>query len=245
MAKTASSARPKIIIVTICLLMMIASAFTSYAYNIYCVAPLTDSDLQEHGIDNATKLMIVAHPDDDILWGGGHLYEKGYFVVVLTNRNNVKRNREFNNVLEASGNNGIILSYPDKSFGTKDSWSHNKDGIKADIEKIINYKHWDLIVTHNKDGEYGHIHHKMTHGFVRDVFDENKEKLNTKLYFFGKYYNKSEVGDVADSMSRISPEALEFKEKMLKLYPSQKKTIGMFDQMNPFEEWQLYDGTNG
>ena len=85
----------------------------------------------------------------------------------------------------------------------------------------------------------------MTHGFVRDIYEENKYKLNTKLYFFGNYYNKNEIGNVADSMERISPEALEFKENMLKLYPSQKKTIAMFDHMNPFEEWQLYDGTNG
>ena len=239
------SKAPRIIIVIICLLMMIASAFTSYAYSLYHVPAVTESELQACGIDNASKLLIVAHPDDDILWGGAHLYEKGYFVVVVTNKDNAKRSREFKNVLEASGNDGIILGFPDKSFGKKDSWSHNKDGIKADLDTIINYKHWDLIVTHNKDGEYGHIHHKMTHGFVRDIYEENKYKLNTKLYFFGNYYNKDEIGDVADSMERISPEALEFKENMLKLYPSQKNTIAMFDHMNPFEEWQLYDGTNG
>ena len=237
--------KPRIIIVAVCMIMMIASALTGYTFSLYHVPALTGCELTESGIDNARKLMIVAHPDDDMLWGGAHLMEGGYYIVVVTNRNNAKRCREFKNVLKESGNDGIILSYPDKSFGTKDSWEHNKDGIRKDLEKIINYKHWDLIVTHNKDGEYGHIHHKMTHRFVTDIYDKYSSKLDTDLYFFGKYYTKSEIGDASASMQRITDEQLEFKENILKLYKSQSKTIDMFCHMNSFEEWQLYDGTNG
>ena len=240
-----TTAKPKLFIIIICIVLMLAGAFTGYAFSTFHVPELTDSELADSGIDTPHKLMIVAHPDDDMLWGGAHAMDGDYFIVVVTNKNNAKRSREFRNVLEESGNKGIILGYPDKSFGKKDSWEHNKDGIRKDLEKIINYKHWDLIVTHNKDGEYGHIHHKMTHRFVTDIFDKYKDKLNTELYYFGKYYDKSEINDVADTMERITPEQLEFKENILKLYKSQANTIAMFCQMNPFEEWQLYDGTNG
>lgn len=239
------SATPRVFIIIVCMILMLAGTVTAYTCSTFHVPPLTDSELEESGIEKADKLLIVAHPDDDMLWGGAHLMDGDYFIVVVTNRNNAKRSREFRNVLEESGNSGIILGYPDKSFGKKDSWEHNKDGIRSDLEKIINYKHWDLIVTHNADGEYGHIHHKMTHRFVTDIYDENKEKLDTDLYFFGKYYTKSEIGSVSDSMQRITDEQLEFKENILKLYKSQSKTIDMFCHMNPYEEWQLYDGTNG
>jgi len=188
--------------------------------------------------------MIVAHPDDDMLWGGAHLMEKGYFVVVVTNRYNAKRKQEFYNVLKASGNNGIMLSYPDKTYGRKDSWKHNRDGIRSDLEKIMNYQHWDLIVTHNKDGEYGHIHHKMTSRFVTDIFEANKEKLATNLYFFGTYHERYKIGSLENVMPRITDEQLAFKEEMLSLYKSQEKTIAMFSHMNPFENWELYAGTD-
>lgn len=189
--------------------------------------------------------MIVAHPDDDVIWGGAHLMEKGYFVVVVTNRSNTVRKKEFEKVLSATGNSGIILSYPDKSFGRRDSWNHNKDGIRADLERIICCQHWDLIVTHNADGEYGHIHHKMTHSIVTDIFTEHRPELDTDLYFFGKYYPVEEIGSVQDELPRITPEQLRFKEEMLKLYKSQSKVIAKLSHMNEFEDWILFDGTNG
>lgn len=35
--------------------------------------------LDGYHLQNCNKLMIVAHPDDESLWGGGHLLDKGYF----------------------------------------------------------------------------------------------------------------------------------------------------------------------
>ena len=37
------------------------------------------------------SLMIVAHPDDETIWGGSHLLKGHYLVVCLTNGNNEKR----------------------------------------------------------------------------------------------------------------------------------------------------------
>jgi len=42
------------------------------------------------------KLLIVAHPDDELLWGGMNiLSEPGWFVVCATNANNSVRSTEF------------------------------------------------------------------------------------------------------------------------------------------------------
>ena len=51
----------------------------------------------------------------------------------------------------------------------------------ADLDKIINYKNWKMIVTHNPLGEYGHVHHKMTSGMVTELADKDV------LYYFGYY----------------------------------------------------------
>lgn len=47
----------------------------------YDVTPISAIQLQLASSSKADKLMIVAHPDDEVLWGGGHLYDKGYLVV--------------------------------------------------------------------------------------------------------------------------------------------------------------------
>ena len=60
------------------------------------------------------------------------------------------------------------------------------------------------------------------------------------LYFFGKYYTKDAIGAAKASLSPISDDQLAFKEETEKLYKSQKNTIAMFSQMNPYEEWTLY-----
>lgn len=233
------TAKFKIPIFIVSFVMMFMSVIAGYSYSTFRVPQLTDSQLEERDIGSADKLMIVAHPDDDVLWGGAHLMEGGYFVVVVTNANNAVRKQEYDKMLEKSGNRGMILSYPDKSYGKKDSWKHNKDGIRKDLEKIISYKHWDLIVTHNPEGEYGHIHHKMTNGFVTDIYEANKEKLDTSLYYFGRYYTKTKIGDVDASIPYITDEQLKFKEDLLTVYKSQSKTVDMFSHMNRHEDWVL------
>lgn len=46
------------------------------------------------------SLMIVAHPDDETIWGGSHLINGNYTVLCITNGNNKKRKKEFMNVME-------------------------------------------------------------------------------------------------------------------------------------------------
>ena len=98
----------------------------------YDVKPITDQQIQTI-IDNskADKLMIVAHPDDDVIWGGAHLMDGDYYVVCITNGRNDTRKAEFEKMLEKSGNSGIILEYPDKVLGERDDWTYvwDKDKI--------------------------------------------------------------------------------------------------------------------
>ena len=39
------------------------------------------------------SLMIVAHPDDETIWGGSHLINGNYTVLCITNGNNKKRKK--------------------------------------------------------------------------------------------------------------------------------------------------------
>ena len=204
----------------------------------YHIEPVTEEKLTSVGAGYCKKLMIVAHPDDESLWGGAHLSEGGYLVVCLTNGSNRVRAKEFTDVVEKSGNTPIILDYPDKVFGERDDWENVRDKLENDLEFIMNFNDWELIVTHNPDGEYGHIHHVMTSESVTKLY--NKQKPDAKLYYFGKYYKAVDLPNVEKDLPRISDSELEAKKKLCDKYESQKTTVEKLSHMLPYENWTEY-----
>lgn len=150
---------------------------------------INESMLEMSGINSCNKLMIVAHPDDETLWGGGHLLDDRWYVVCLTNGYNKQRSKELSNALSISKSQHIILNYPDLNHNrAKDDWRFVTEGMKKDMKKLMCYKSWDKIVTHNPDGEYGHIHHKKTNSIVKEI--SKQTKMFDKLYYFGRFYSK-------------------------------------------------------
>lgn len=95
--------------------------------------------LQEKQADH---LMIVAHPDDEILWGGDELRRENYVVVCLTNGDNDVRRKEFFSVMKQSGDKGIILSFPDKVAGKRSEWKKEYTQIEKEVEQLMKSREW-------------------------------------------------------------------------------------------------------
>ncbi len=197
---------------------------------------VTKEMLDELPLSNCTKLMVVAHPDDETLWGGAHLTEGGWFVVCLTNGYNEVRKNEFYEVIKEFGCEGMILSYPDLlANGQRSTWTTERTSIAKDVNTILKYKHWGMVVTHNPNGEYGHIHHKMTSKLVTEEF--YKTYWGTNLYYFGNWYSKRKLPDMEDSLRKVPEAALEKKLEALKLYKSQKGAVDSNIHMAEYENW--------
>lgn len=192
-------------------------------------------------LSGVNKLMIVAHPDDETLWGGGHLIDGGYLVVCITDGYNKTRKSEFDTAVKHLNetNIPIILNFPDKTLNKRDNWFGIKGKIEDAVEKCINLKDWDLIVTHNKEGEYGHIHHKMTSSIVRSEY----KKLDKKnpLYLFGTYHSKKKLPIYEASMTPMSNELYNKKVEVLKDFKSQEKVVESLFHMVRYENWTKYD----
>ena len=123
----------------------------------------------------------------------------------------------------------IMLDYPDKVNGERSDWKSEYSSITNDLKRIITYKKWDKVVTHNKEGEYGHIHHKMTNKIVTGISTDN-------LYYFGKYYRKPK------NLNKIDNEIIEKKKYIAKnLYKSQIKVLEGMSQMYPYENITKYE----
>ena len=99
--------------------------------------------------------MIVAHPDDELVFGASELINYGseYKVVCISNPNNKNRISEFNKVMkELNVCSWEVLDYEDTLYPTQ---------TYDQIDIIVNSRKWEKIVTHNPVGEYGHPQHKL------------------------------------------------------------------------------------
>lgn len=198
--------------------------------------------LDGYHLQNCNKLMIVAHPDDESLWGGGHLLDKGYFVVCLTNGNNTVRRSEFYAALKEYGCQGIMFSYPDLERGKRSDWSNYSDIIAKDLNVLLTYKRWDMIATHNPKGEYGHIQHRMTSKLVTEVYRCNYKGLN-RLYYFGKYYKWNQLSQVENGLISLSKDKLNRKIQIINtVYKSQDvkwdRHMMKYENWIAFQDWK-------
>lgn len=194
---------------------------------------VTKKTLDDMNLAQCTKLMVVAHPDDEVLWGGAELAEGGYFVLCLTNGNNATRKAEFNKVMADSGNIGMILTYPDTVGGVRSDWKAQRAGIARDLDIVLTYKKWGKVVTHNPAGEYGHIHHKMTSAFVSQVYFKNYDLED--LYYFEIHYSKNTIQKLSGRLHKVSGELLTKKLELFKIYVSQAKCVSDHSYLAAYE----------
>lgn len=187
-------------------------------------------------IDTYQNIMIVAHPDDETIWGGGHLLKDKYLVICLTNGNNKTREKEFNEVMNKTHNQGIILDYPDKTNNKRDDWKTSYKNIINDLKYLLSKKQFKTIVTHNPKGEYGHQHHKMTSAIVTNIVKNLKQTDNLK--YFGNYYQKN--NPVLPMIPTYNKKTLKQKNDLIKYYKSQKKVCHNLKHMFPYENWISY-----
>lgn len=184
-------------------------------------------------LDKCNNLIIVAHPDDESLWGGAHLIYDNWFIICLTNGDNKIRSKEFHTVLDYTNNYGAIMTYPDLTNGIVNRWFECKDDVKKNLTAFLTCKNWDIIVTHNPNGETGHTHHLLTNQIVTGICE--KYNLLDKLYYFGKFYDK---GKIPEDLPKLSDKDFLEKKKIISIYKNEAKPIALFwKQMIPYENW--------
>ncbi len=182
------------------------------------------------------NLMVVAHPDDDLLFGGTELMKDDYVVVCITCGVSETRLREFKHMMSYFGDEYITLGYPDLVDGKKSDWEKEYSSITSDLNNIIKLKNWDKIVTHNPEGEYGHIHHKMTSKIVTSLVDDK-----SNFYYFNKTYSKKYY--IENNVPKTLDEETCKKKKKLfdKYYKSQVnlkvRHLSDYEKVTPYSEW--------
>jgi len=121
-----------------------------------------------------TVAIIVAHPDDETLWAGGTILSHPSwkcYIVCLCRKSDNERATKFNNALKVLKSKGIM--------GDLDDGPEQKPLDENLIERIIFSLlppwHFDLLITHNPNGEYTrHIRHEETGKVVTKLWETGK-----------------------------------------------------------------------
>jgi len=150
---------------------------------------------------NGKIAMVVAHPDDEVLWGGGLLARlKGIDIYCCSiPRRDPERAFNFFKVAKYFGHNAFLLPFEETEP------SSNLTNLE-----LLDLSEYDVVITHNPEGEYGHIHHVDVHEHVKNNFSGD-------VYYFG-------YGD-GDLILSLTDSELDGKKKALALY----------DNLSPFD----------
>ena len=156
------------------------------------------------------KLMVVAHPDDETLFGGGELLKHmgEYKVICLDYGNHTVRHKEFISAMEKLG-----VEKWEHLDGTpyKSSVSYNESILIPKLQRVLDEQNWERVVTHNQGGEYGHYRHIGTHNVMARLCPD-------KLWVFDTCYKEPLHEQVRILKGRI----------LESCYPSQKQVLRWF-----------------
>jgi len=140
-----------------------------------------------------TVALIVAHPDDEILWAGGTVINNpswNWFILSLCRGSDPDRAPKFYKVLEMLGAEGTMGDLDD----APEQEPLEEKEVEQTILDLLPSKHFNLIITHDPSGEYTrHLRHEETGKAVINLWHTGKisaDELWTFAYSDGnrKYF---------------------------------------------------------
>lgn len=144
------------------------------------------------------SVMVVAHPDDETLFGAVALtLMPGEWTVICCSipRIDPIRAWKFFDACDVFGAKGRLIPI------TETEPSERLNGLE-----MLDLSEFDQIVTHGEAGEYGHVHHKHVHQFVTGRWAHKPIKC---------FANKGEAGS---KEIRLDGFAAEKKKEALRRY---------------------------
>lgn len=135
--------------------------------------------------------VIVAHPDDEILWCGGMMLlhpECNWFIACLCRKNDSDRAPKFQKVLKELNAKGIMGDLDD---GPEQHPLDKKEVQKAILD-LVPKSNFDLTITHSPFGEYTkHVRHEEIGSAVIALWNDKKIQTNELWAFAYEDGNKN------------------------------------------------------
>ena len=197
-----------------------------------------------------SKLMIVAHPDDEMIFGGAELLQAlpGTWMVVAVTSGTARsagkcsppkrtstsepwsRRQEFFNMLKFVHAHGEIWDFR-VTWPRAEGFSYSDQAqLSSDLVALMRERPWEVVVTHGRDGEYDNVQHKQLHNLSISAARATG-LARGRLRFF------------AVQTAPLTPELKERKLKSaLQLYPSQAFVIEGKRGAPSLKKWLMFEG---
>ena len=115
-------------------------------------------------------LCLVAHPDDCVIFGYSYIHnhpDMKWHICYLTYCEWEPRAKELKEFWSKRDITCIFLGYTDDYRDIENNKiSFNEEQARREIGNIV--QSYDLVLTHDSQGDYGHIHHVFVHDCARD-----------------------------------------------------------------------------
>ncbi len=147
--------------------------------------------------ERKSAAVIVAHPDDETLWAGGLILlhpSWEWFIVCLCRGEDMERAQKFRKALKVLNSRGVMGNLDDGP----EQHPVKEEVVEKLLSELLPSRHYDLIITHNPDGEYTrHIRHEEISKAVITLWSSGQidaEVLWTFAYEDGnkKYFPKAD-----------------------------------------------------
>ena len=175
--------------------------------------------MKNKNVKKANAVVVVAHPDDEIIWMGGFILkyqEYKWTILTLCRASDKDRAPKFYRVAKYLNAKGIMADLDDED---KLSLKQTLPEIKKILKVKLPKQNFDYFFTHGSNGEYGHPRHKGAHMVIKDMVKSGEIKTNN-LYFFN--YEKKTKKEFAPPLAKDSSD---FVLKLTKAEYTKKKGV--------------------
>lgn len=135
--------------------------------------------------------VIVAHPDDETLWAGGTILSHPHwncFIVSLCRGSDTDRAARFYKALKVLKSEGVMGDLDDGP----DQHPLDEEELEQTILDLLPQKHYELIISHNPNGEYTrHLRHEEVSRAVINLWKNGKITTNELRTFAYEDGNKT------------------------------------------------------
>ena len=184
-------------------------------------------------LDIKTAVVIMAHPDDETCWAGGLISSlpeiKWHSICCSYPRRLEEFDRKFDYLKACSSLN--MCPHQIEKVETDPKMSLD---IVNEL-KDLNINQYDVIITHGKDGDYGHAHHKSIHNQVLSLAEKpvigTSYTGNYILPLTEKVYDKKmkALKEYKTNSYKIDGKSVEKWEALLYVYPILKNKEEKFE----------------
>jgi LmbE family N-acetylglucosaminyl deacetylase len=115
-------------------------------------------------------LCLVAHPDDCVIFAYSYIYnhpEYDWTIGYLTYTDKDPRGMELAAFWQRRNIPCVFLGFVDDYHDQQQQQLLRWYGIDAAAECAELARQYDLVLTHDEHGDYGHIHHQVVHDAVK------------------------------------------------------------------------------